>query len=287
MVAFERVLDPLIALMFDAGLSVHEFEQLVRKRAVHVAARRVSQGSCRDSNSRVAIITGLSRSEVARLLKLEGESAGNLSAKTPARRVIAAWFDNPRFQSATGDPSILQIFGRRRSFEQLVSMYGSGIPVRAMLDELVQMDAVEPLSDQRVRAKSRNPFSAGLTDSAIANVGERTKDLLKTLSSNLRNGKNSLFELTVEAELADLDMVSSVRMQLAERGKNFIEDANQLVNQSIAKQPQSNGMASAKCRLGVTLYYFEDREHTIASKTKVLPVRRKNLRRQRPDKSTR
>jgi hypothetical protein len=80
---------------------------------------------------------------------------------------------------------VLPIFGKRRSFEQLVALCGRGIPVRAMLDELTQLDAVERLPDQRVKAKSRIPIPTGLTVDAIAAIGERTGDLLETLS-NLR-----------------------------------------------------------------------------------------------------
>ena len=81
---------------------------------------------------------------------------------------------------------MLPIFGKRRSFEQLVALCGRGIPVRAMLDELTQLDAVERLPDQRVKAKSRIPIPAGLTSDAIAALGERTGDLLESLTIDLR-----------------------------------------------------------------------------------------------------
>ena len=58
--------------------------------------------------------------------------------------------------------------------------------MRAMLDELTQIDAVERLAHQQVKAKSRLPILTGLTTSAIAAVGERCSDLLKTLTYNVR-----------------------------------------------------------------------------------------------------
>jgi transketolase C-terminal domain/subunit len=51
-------------------------------------------------------------------------------------------------------------------------LHSGGIPVRAMLDELIQIDAIEPLEDQRVRAKSRIPILTGLTKSAISGIGQ-------------------------------------------------------------------------------------------------------------------
>jgi hypothetical protein len=280
--ALKCVMDPLVTLMFDAGVTVHELTQLARQQAVQVAARRVSKDSGRDSNSRVAIITGLPRSEVSRLLKSDHAPTSNRLGQHPSRKVLATWFDNPRFLSATGDPAVLPIFGKRRSFEQLVAMHGRGIPVRAMLDELMQIDAIERLSDQRVRAKSRNPIVTGLTAAAIAVLGERTRDLLSTLTSNLRRASNPLFEATALVDDADVGRIPVLRREVAEQGVNFINAANSLLNRSRVSPSRPNETPSAKCRLGVTVYYFQDNiESATGSKTQKIPERRKNLKRQR------
>lgn len=189
--ALKRVVGPLVEVMFDTGVTVHEFSHLVRDSAVRVAAKRVSRESGRDSNSRVAIITGLPRAEVARILKSDSASLSKRVAQPPSRRILAAWHENPRFLSADGVPAVLPIFGKRRSFEQLVALCGRGIPVRAMLDELTQIDAVERLPDQRVKAKARIPTPTGLTGEAIAAMGQRAGDLLVTLTSDLRRTAES------------------------------------------------------------------------------------------------
>jgi hypothetical protein len=281
-VALKRVVDPLVGLMFDAGVTVREFSQIVRERAVRIAARRVSKESGRDSKSRVAIITGLSRSEVARILASDDVSPGKRSGKHPARNVLAAWFNNPRFLGANGDPAVLPIFGKRRSFEQLVAMHSRGIPVRAMLDELTQIDAVEILEGQRVRPKSRIPILTGMTDSAIAAMGERTRDLLETLTNNLRRTSKPLFEGTALADETDLEMVSLIRREIAEQGANFINSANSLLSRSSVKAKRLIPRTSTKYRLGVTVYYFQDDiEDATESNPQTTYRRRKNLRRQR------
>src|SRR5882762_2389581 len=66
--ALERVLDPLLELLFDAGVTVQEFNRIARNRAVRIATQRVIKESGRESKSRVAIMTGLPRSEVTRIL---------------------------------------------------------------------------------------------------------------------------------------------------------------------------------------------------------------------------
>lgn len=279
-VALKRVVNPLVDLMFDAGITVREFSQLVRESAVRNAARRVTKEIGRDSKSRVAIVTGLPRSEVARILKRDDMYLGKHLGEHPIRKVLSAWFDNPRFLEATGEPSILPIFGKRRSFEQLVIMHSGGIPVRAMLDELTRIEAVERLSDQRVKAISRVPILKGLTSNAIALIGERTGDLLETLTSNLKPTSKPLFEGTALLEEIELESASLIRREIAEQGATFINSANSLLSRSRIRPNKSVGKPSAKYRLGVTVYYFQDNVEVPKKPTiEARHGRRKNLRR--------
>ena len=279
--ALKRVVDPLVDLMFDAGVTVRELNQIVRERAVRTAARRVSRETGRDSKSRVAIITGLPRPEIARILRSGDLSSSKRLGQHPGRNVLAAWFDNPRFLTANGDPAVLPIFGKRRSFEQLVAMHSRGIPVRAMLDELTQIDAVEMLEDQQVRIKSRIPIHTGMTDSAITAIGERTRDLLGTLTKNLRRTSKPLFEGTALSDDTDREMVSLIRREIAEQGANFINSANSLFGRSSVTAKRLAPKKSTKYRLGVTVYYFQDDiEVPTESKPGTTYRSRKNLRRQ-------
>jgi hypothetical protein len=269
-------------------VTVQELNYLVRDRAVRLATERVTSECGRNSKSRVAIMTGLPRSEVTKIL----DSLDSLDSfpKTqlgqhPGRRVLAAWYENPRFLTATGDPAVLPIFGSGRSFEHLVSKHGAGIPVRAMLDELTQIDAVERLANQQVRAKSRVPILTGLTSSAITAVGERCGDLLQTLTNNVHRASPLLFEATALVSDADSEMVPIVRREIAEQGATFVNGASSLLKRSRSKPGGIPSTSIAKCRVGVTVYYFEEELKAPISAKEVTQGRRTNLRRQqRPTK---
>jgi hypothetical protein len=281
-VALKRVLDPLLDLMFDAGVTVQEFNKITRDRAVRIATKRLVRESGRQSKSRVAIMTGLPRSEVTRISNSLDSAPQARPDHHPARRVLAAWHDNPRFLAPSGEPAILPIFGRRRSFEQLVERYGAGIPVRAMLDELMQLDAVEQVEDQKLKAKARVPISTGLSSRSIAAVGERGRDLLETLAHNVRKRSQPLFEATALMEEGDLDMVTLVRREITEQGTNFINAATALFNRSQRKRNSKAEPTATTCRFGVTVYYFQDElSNTVDTKNAEMHGRRKNLRRQK------
>jgi len=161
--ALRRVLEPLVDLMFDTGITVQEFGRLVRDRAVRSAALRVARESGRVSNSRVAIMTGLARTEVARILETPEPPVDSHIGQHPARKVLAAWHEDRKFLNAKGNPAVLPIFGARKSFEQLVAQYGGASPVRAMLDQLTEIGAVEILSAQRVKVRTRVPLFRVMT----------------------------------------------------------------------------------------------------------------------------
>ena len=280
--ALKRVVDPLVDLMFDTGITVQEFSHLVRDRAVRSAAARIARESGRNSNSRVAIITGLARSEVARILEANEPSFTSRGEQHPARRVLAAWHDNQRFLAANGDPAVLPIFGRGKSFERLVAAHSGGIPVRAMLDQLVQISAVDILTNQRVKVNCRVPIFKGMTSSAIANIGERTGDLLGTLKHNLHTASAPLFEGTAIVGDVDIGVVPLVRRQMAEQGSAFIDAATSLFSRSRSKRMRSSKRETSQCRVGVTVYYFEDEIATASTRQRSrVTGRRKNLQRQR------
>jgi hypothetical protein len=279
LVALKRVIDPLTDLMLDAGITVHEFSGLVRERAVRIAARRVAKESGRISKSRVAIVTGLPRSEVARILNAEDDFPRKRTGQHPARKVLAAWYGNQRFLAANGDPAVLPIFGKRRSFECLVARYSGGIPVRAMLDQLTQIQAVEILTGQRVKARSRLPIFTGLTSHGISSLGERTSDLLETLKRNLQSSNSPLFEATAVVTDIEASAVPLIRRELTDQGLAFVDSANSLFARSRTKPMASGQKGPSRCRIGVTVYYFQDEMSNGASLQSVGGVRRKNLHR--------
>ena len=277
--ALELILDPLLDLMFDVGLSVQELNFLTRSRAVHVATRRLVKGSGRRSNSRVAIITGIPRSEVTKISKLSKSHRRKKVSQQPARRTLAGWFSDPRYLNSTEEPAVLPIFGKRRSFESLVARYGVGIPVRAMLDELIQIGAVERLPNQRVTIKTRVPVSVGLTPTAIGAVGEHCKDLLETLIQNIRRVERPLFEATSRISDASPNLLPVIRREIADQGTSLINAASSMLKRSQGRAKTKNADQAGR-RAGVTVFYFEDPvDSTAESASSAKPQPRTNLRR--------
>jgi hypothetical protein len=263
--ALKHIVDSLLELMFEAGITVQQFNYVVRDRAVRVASSRVLKETGRSSKSRVSIITGLPRSEVTKISSEPDDYVNAKLAQSVARRILAAWFKSPRFLTPNGEPATLSIFGKKRSFEKLVSAHGGGIPVRAMLDELTQLDAVERVGDNHVKAKSRTPVSIGLTPEVIGALGQRCSDLIQTLMKNVRRSDHPLFEATSLVQDADFDLMPMIRREISSQGASFIDETNSFLKR-IRKNPRvARPNPAARCRLGVTVFYFEDAKETNAA----------------------
>ena len=285
LLALRRLLDPLFDVMFDSGITVGELTRLIRDGAVHAASRRVRKESGQWSKSRVAIMTGLPRSEVARSLKLADARGGAPQRDHhPGRRVLAAWHDTPAFLTPGGAPAVLPIYGDGASFESLVNAHGSALPVRAMLDELVHGNAIECLPGQTVRATSRIPRPTRLTASALGSLGERGKDLLTTLTTHLRQGTEPRFQATAQLDAAGVVDAATLHRALAEHGHTLITAAESLL-QRRRVAPTADRAEGATTRLGITVYCFqEDRPDVTAAVEAHVP--RKNLRRRPERKKT-
>jgi hypothetical protein len=255
--ALRHIVDALLELMFDAGITVQQFNYLVRDRSVRAASKRVLKETGRNSKSRVSIITGLPRSEVTKISS-EDDYVRTKLGQPAARRVLAAWFESPTFLAPNGEPATLSIFGKRRSFEKLVSKHGGGVPVRAMLDELIQLDAVERVGDDHVRAKLRTPVSVGLTPEAIGAIGQHCSDLIQTLIKNVRRNEPPLFEATSLVQDANLDLMPLIRREISMQGASFISGTNSLLKRTRKHLKNARSNPALKCRAGVTVYYFED-----------------------------
>lgn len=275
--ALKPVLESLLDLLFDVGITVREFNLLARRAAVHIAIKRLRIDGGQDSKSRVAIITGLPRSEVAKIINSSDSLTTTKDVQQPARRILTSWFNDPRFLDSSGQPAAIPIFGKRRSFEFLVSKYGTGIPLRAMLDELIQIGAIERLPQQRIRAKARVPISVGLTANAIEAAGARCSDLLGTLIKNIRRSDQPLFEATSMILDANPELMPLVRREIAEQGANFINASNSLLRRAHSRSKKPVEKDESRYRAGVTVFYFEESE--VGESRKPVRTRRENLRR--------
>ena len=119
-----KILTPLIRLLLKYEISHKEFTELAKHAYVNVAFQDFSLPNRKNTYSRVAVLTGLSRKEVVRLATSGEEQT--LPQKGPlnrATRVIGGWLRDPDFLDEDGNPKSLPLRGKHGSFADLVARY--------------------------------------------------------------------------------------------------------------------------------------------------------------------
>lgn len=134
--SFFRALGPL---MLREGITAKAVSSMVKQALVAEAARQSSMGSGRVNNSKVAALTGLTRTEV-RLMLRRGLDGSNRKRTDFDRitRVVKGWHTDLRFVSRAGKPRALRIGNAKGEFGDLVRRHSGDIPPRVVMEQLVQ-----------------------------------------------------------------------------------------------------------------------------------------------------
>jgi len=149
--ALQDLLTELALVLLSRGMTPKLFGQLARSAFVQAAAGISKLQNGRVNHSRVAAQTGLTRSDVTRLLR---QKAVNVETRGQAaiERVIGGWRTDREFVIRPGVPKQLPVTGGRGSFARLVKKYGGDLPHRAVLHELRRIGAVREI-DGRVEPR--------------------------------------------------------------------------------------------------------------------------------------
>lgn len=181
-----RLLEPLVRLLLEAGIGVGEFNKLAKM--AYVRAARDAAPEANPNLSRIAVLTGIPRGEVAEILRRPEEYRAEPERGVQrAERVLQGWWKDADYCDTYGAPLKLPLRGPRRSFATLVKRYAGDPRVVTLLKELLRVKAVRRLPDGRLEVLSRTFATARWDNTGIAMVGERVRDLLDTLVYNLRH----------------------------------------------------------------------------------------------------
>jgi hypothetical protein len=257
MAACERLLPPLIELLLRLGISAADFNELAKGVFVRAAAQRATLRSKRVNRSQIAIVTGLTRSEVARLLKRSRERVPREWHAHRADRVLRGWHSDPEFVTRTGRPRTLAAKGHHGSFQHLVRRYSGDIPARAMLDELVAGSAARVLRDGSVRALASRIVTPRIGVRELQIIGARARALLNTLCHNSQRPRVKLFISSTSTRRVDERFLDVLLRRIEVQGTSFLRG----VDDQLTTPPRGYGRTSGRSsRVGVTVFVHSESE---------------------------
>jgi hypothetical protein len=254
-----KLLRPLVRILLRYGISYGQFAEMARWVFVSVAEKDFNIAGRKQSISRISVITGLNRKEVTRLIKTKScEDKETSAVINRAGRVISGWVKNRTYHDSNGAPATLPLDGKRKSFTELVKQYSGDMPVRAVLDELLRIEAVKKNEDNTVSLLTRAYIPKNIDAEKISILGAEAADLIATIDHNLGAvGKPPFFQRKVVYDNIPIEAAADLQEESAAAGQRLLEKLDVLLaNHDRDYNPDVHG--SGRKRMGMGIYYFEE-----------------------------
>jgi hypothetical protein len=261
LLALARLLKPVVRVLLHNKVSYATFDQIARRVFVEVADKDFGIEGRKQTNSRIAVVTGLSRKEVLRL-KRESE-LGDEGLDKPfhrAARLVAMWQNDSPYAGMPGSPHALAFDGDTPSFSSLVHECGGDLTPRAMLDELRQAGVVDVDKNKVVTLKARS-YVPGQDEAQIMRIlGTDVADLAGTIAYNLEAPPDeSRFQLKVSYDNLPRESLETFHQMVSESGHELLVEFDKWLRQKDRDaNPDAGG--TGRARAGVGIYYFQSDE---------------------------
>jgi hypothetical protein len=258
--------EPLVELFLELGITSPEAESLLRSLFVHKARAWLGRpGEEEPSDVRVALVTGVHRNFVRSILAEPPRiTAAREHKGHRASRLLEAWHSDPHYLDSSGKPRDLSEKAQEPSFSTLASTYVPGAAPSVVLEELHRAGLVQRLSEHRVRVRSRAFRMHGVNATNIGELGQRAKDLLETLTHNLRQPEAPLFCDSMPSIEVDAARVPFVRDLIARRAGNFLA----AMEQELAVEARGSRRRKSGERIRVGLTAFESEQPAMKKRLK-------------------
>jgi len=255
--AVRRLLRPLVRILLDRGIAFDRFAELAREVYVDVAEQEFTLPGRKQTTSRVSVLTGLTRKEVVRVRgRGEPDDAAESAFYNRAARVMTGWIQQHPMEGTASGVAPLPLEGPG-SFAELVRRYSGDMPVRAVLDELLRVDAVR-LKDGEVELVHRHYVAPVGETRKLVFLGEDTADLISTIAHNMNAApQEARLQRKVFYDNIPAESMPAVRRIAREHSERVLEAlAAEISRHDRDVNPQLAG--NGRMRAAVGIYFSEE-----------------------------
>ena len=260
---FASLVRPLTRLAFEHGISASELSGAMRRTYIQALESRLLDQKRATTDERLAVVSGLAKSEVTALREAARAGAPHsLRATISLDQVtnLSVWHTHAGFSGAYGLALELDLAptsgSPRRSFRELVDAACPGADREALLDELVAAGSVEVIDSVTVRCLSRAYVPKGADVKRIERMGRFLSVIAANFVHNLLriSPEPVYFERTVLSDEPLTEMGRDRFLVLAaERGQELLTELDTFLTRLAAAESSQSGK-----KYGVGVYFFED-----------------------------
>jgi hypothetical protein len=257
--ALRSLLRPVVRRLVEWGIPYPALDEIVRDLYVSVADRELAIPFKRSTDSRVALLTGLHRKEVAKRRRTARPAGPEPRLEQSAAvRVVGRWMAPP-YADAEGRPLALPYDApgaRARSFKRLVGELGVDAPPRSVLDELVRLGTAAIRPDGRVVLQREAVIADPGSEAALSLLGTDPAELFATIAHNVSSPSEPWLQRKVAYDNVGSEALAELRAAARELGAEFVRRANVLLAaRDRDRRPDAPGGRRSRVSLGI--YYFE------------------------------
>lgn len=258
--AAAEILRPLVKRLLVANVPFGRLEARLRELFVEIAEREFALEHRPQTDSRVALLTGINRKEVHRL-RAGDDAAKPAPAKfgrNHAASLVSRWLTDPRACDASGNPLPLPYRASRGpSFVRLAREVAADLPPRAILDELVRSGAIRLEDDGRVALQADSYVPASGPNEKLGMLAEDPAQLVETMLHNVLEADGEpLLQRKVFYDNLGADGAARARAEVRRAGERFLRTMNAvLARYDRDRNPKAPG--GGRRGAGVGVYFFE------------------------------
>ena len=251
---------PVIRFLLRHGITWNEFSELSKEAYVAAARREYGIQGRPTNNSRVSLLTGLSRREVARVRNrlLDDDAAAEGLQGNRISKVLTGWHVDSEFTGDDGQPNDLPATGPTGSLQSLLKRYAGDLPHGAIRKEMQQRGLIEELEGGHLRVLKRDYVYSNLDPEIIHRMGATLHDHAATLEHNLNEDRLAPPRFEAMADNAMLSPKAFQKFQnlVESRGLSFLEEVDAWLSENEIDNTQD--VAERTVRLGVGVYLIHD-----------------------------
>lgn len=258
----EPCLRLLARLMLRSGIGYMQFAEMSKQAFVEEALGERDARGRATNLSRVAIRTGISRKEVARVrsnILTRAQSQAVVADDRPdsghMARVLQLWHADSRFVDSAGRPRGLPLGGDGVTFSSLVRAAGGDVPPGAVRAELVDAGAITELEDGLVRPTKRYFVPADVGEDLLVGFEHFVAPVLAGLVRNTdRNCSQPFFQRLAYSDRLIASSVPLFREMSKDLSSSFLQTLDDWlsVNESKLDLPPASLHG-----VGVGIFYYE------------------------------
>jgi hypothetical protein len=262
--ACRHLLHPLVRILLRHGVSYGEFTDSVRGAYIDIARAELVPPGRPHTDSRLSILTGITKEEVHRIRALDEKDDSEVGLNRIAR-VLQGWSQDPEYLGPYGLPLEIPLFGDGISFEQLVKTYADDVTPRALLEELVRVNAALETDDGYVRLLNRTYLPTPLDPVGLERLGNVVNYFIDTVDFNLQKKKQG--EGRFERYAITMEGLSPSAFQafdelIREKGQELLEILDDWLGQNETKGGHRLPPTES-IRTGVGIFHFIEKDPAI------------------------